>query len=79
MLLVLLLLLRLCGTRGNRRWEKAISVREGEYVWNIQDSGFITELGLSLKRAWRIVCLDREKEQSCPGYHIEVFFLLWPF
>lgn len=48
-------------------------------MWNIRDSGFITELGLSLKHAWRVVCLDREKEKSCPGYHIEVFFLLWPF
>lgn len=41
---------------------------------DIQDSGFITELGLSLKLAWRIVRLDREKGYSCPGYHIEVFF-----
>lgn len=29
-------------------------VREGVCVWDIQDSGCITELGLSLKQAWRI-------------------------
>lgn len=82
MLFVLLLVLRLCGTEGNRRWDRAISclsaVREGGSVWNIQDSGFVTELGLSSKLGWRILCLERVKEHSCPDYHIEVF-LLWPF
>lgn len=83
MLFVLLLVLRLCGRGGNRRWEKAISslsaVRGGICVWDLQDGGFITELGLSSKQAWRILCLEREKEHSCPDYHVDMFFLLWPF
>lgn len=80
MLFVLLLVLRLYGRGGNRRWEKAISclsaVREGVCVWDIQHRGFITEHGLSSKQAWRILYLEREKEHSCPDYHVEVFFAL---
>lgn len=43
MLLVLLLVLRLCGTRGNRRWEKAVSVLE-----RVNMCGTYGTVGLSL-------------------------------
>lgn len=40
-----------------------------------QDSGLMTKLALSSEQAWRILCLEREKEHSCPEYQIFFFAL----
>lgn len=61
---------------GGKRQFLTFLLSEGVCVWDIQHRGFITERGLSSKQAWRILCLEREKEHSCPDYHVEGFFAL---